>query len=90
MIHAKPPANGLYRSDDAGASWQQVNDQNGTAWYYSQVLCDPTDPDHVITLNAQLARVARRRQDVHAVRGRATASTPIITRSGSTTTTRSK
>jgi photosystem II stability/assembly factor-like uncharacterized protein len=52
MVHAKPPANGLYRSDDAGASWRLVNDQNGTAWYYSQVKCDPTDPDHVITLNA--------------------------------------
>jgi photosystem II stability/assembly factor-like uncharacterized protein len=53
MIHAKAPGNGLYRTDDGGASWHQVNDQNGTAWYYSQVFCDPTDPDHVITLNAQ-------------------------------------
>ena len=52
MVHAKPPANGLYRSDDAGASWHLVNDQNGTAWYYSQVICDPTDPEHVVTLNA--------------------------------------
>ncbi|HET7372195.1 MAG TPA: hypothetical protein VFJ20_02390, partial [Gemmatimonadaceae bacterium] len=52
-IHAKPPQNGMYRSDDGGATWRQVNNQNGTAWYYSQVRCDPTDPDHVITLNAQ-------------------------------------
>jgi len=52
MVHAKPPANGLYRTDDAGATWHLVNDQNGTAWYYSQVICDPTDPDHVVTLNA--------------------------------------
>jgi photosystem II stability/assembly factor-like uncharacterized protein len=53
IVHAKPPQNGLYRSDDAGASWRLVNAQNGTAWYYSQVRCDPTDPDHVISLNAQ-------------------------------------
>ena len=53
IVHAKPPQNGLFRSDDAGATWRQVNSQNGTAWYYSQVRCDPTDPDHVITLNAQ-------------------------------------
>ncbi|HTI65791.1 MAG TPA: hypothetical protein VL524_19840, partial [Gemmatimonadaceae bacterium] len=53
MVHAKPPQNGLYRSDDAGATWRLVNAQNGTAWYYSQVRCDPTDPDHVISLNAQ-------------------------------------
>ena len=52
MVHAKAPANGLYRSDDAGANWHLVNDVNGTAWYYSQVRCDPTDPDHVITLSA--------------------------------------
>ncbi|HVE35896.1 MAG TPA: hypothetical protein VNC18_20190 [Gemmatimonadaceae bacterium] len=52
IVHAKAPGNGLYRSDDAGASWHVVNEQNGTAWYYSQVRCDPTDPDHVISLNA--------------------------------------
>ncbi|HTE44959.1 MAG TPA: hypothetical protein VK636_06925 [Gemmatimonadaceae bacterium] len=52
MMHAKAPGNGLFRSDDAGATWRQVNEQNGTAWYYSQVRCDPTDPDHVVTLNA--------------------------------------
>ncbi len=52
MMHANAPMNGLYRSDDAGSSWRLVNDQNGTAWYYSQVRCDPTDPDHVVTLNA--------------------------------------
>jgi photosystem II stability/assembly factor-like uncharacterized protein len=51
MVHARAPGNGLYRSDDAGTTWRQVNDQNGTAWYYSQVRCDPTDPDHVVTLS---------------------------------------
>jgi photosystem II stability/assembly factor-like uncharacterized protein len=53
IVHAKPPANGLYRSDDAGATWTLVNNQNATAWYYSQVRCDPIDPDHVISLSAQ-------------------------------------
>ena len=52
-VHARGAANGIYRSDDAGANWRQVNNSNGTAWYYSQVRCDPTDPEHVITLNAQ-------------------------------------
>jgi len=52
IVHAKAPQNGLFRSDDAGASWRLVNEQNGTAWYYSQVRCDPTDPDHVVSLNA--------------------------------------
>ncbi len=51
-VHAKAAANGLYRSDDAGSSWKLVNSSNGTAWYYSQVRCDPTDAEHVYRLNA--------------------------------------
>ena len=51
-VHAKAATNGFYRSDDAGASWRQVNNSNGTAWYYSQVRCDPTDAEHVYRLNA--------------------------------------
>ena len=51
-VHAKAAANGLYRSDDAGSTWKLVNSSNGTAWYYSQVRCDPTDAEHVYRLNA--------------------------------------
>lgn len=51
-VHAKGTANGLYRSDDAGGTWRNVNMSNGTAWYYSQVRCDPTDAEHVYRLNA--------------------------------------
>ncbi len=39
--------NGLYRSDDAGYSWQKVNDENTRPFYYSQVRVDPVDPDRV-------------------------------------------
>ncbi len=52
VIHAKGAANGIYRSDDTGTTWRQVNNVNGTAWYYSQIRCDPTDPEHVISLSA--------------------------------------
>ncbi|MBL0939179.1 MAG: glycosyl hydrolase [Gemmatimonadaceae bacterium] len=51
LIHAKAAANGLYRTDDAGSTWRQVNNSNGTAWFYGQVRCDPTDAEHVIKLN---------------------------------------
>lgn len=50
-IHAKGAANGFYRSDDAGATWKLLNTSNGTAWFYSQVRCDPTDAEHVVRLN---------------------------------------
>ncbi len=52
VIHAKGAANGIYRSDDSGSTWRQVNNVNGTAWYYSQIRCDPADPEHVISLSA--------------------------------------
>ncbi len=51
-VHAKGAANGFYRSDDAGATWRLMNNSNGTAWFYSQVRCDPTDTEHVFRLNA--------------------------------------
>ena len=39
---------GLYRSDDAGATWRKVNNENPRPMYFSQVRIDPNDPDVVI------------------------------------------
>ena len=50
VIHARGTTGGTYRSDDAGATWRQTNNVNSTAWFYGQIRCDPTDPDHVIRL----------------------------------------
>ena len=42
--------------------WSTIRtERRGTT---ARCICDPTDPEHVVTLNAQVARVARRRQDV--------------------------
>jgi photosystem II stability/assembly factor-like uncharacterized protein len=50
VIHARGNTGGTFRSDDAGATWRQTNPVNSTAWFYGQIRCDPTDPDHVIRL----------------------------------------
>src|SRR5712691_569848 len=39
---------GLYRSDDAGATWRKMNNANPRPMYFSQVRVDPNDPDVVI------------------------------------------
>jgi photosystem II stability/assembly factor-like uncharacterized protein len=39
---------GLYRTDDAGATWRKVNNENPRPMYFSQVRVDPNDPDVVI------------------------------------------
>jgi photosystem II stability/assembly factor-like uncharacterized protein len=45
---------GLYRSDDYGANWERVcDDQNlvSRAWYYIHLTADPQDPDTVYVNN---------------------------------------
>jgi photosystem II stability/assembly factor-like uncharacterized protein len=38
---------GLYRSEDAGATWTKMNDNDVRPFYYSQVRVDPKDPNRV-------------------------------------------
>lgn len=50
VIHAPGNTGGVFRTDDAGATWRQVTPANSTAWFYGQVRCDPTDAEHVFRL----------------------------------------
>jgi len=48
------PGGGVYRSDDAGESWERVNDERKLrqrAFYYSRIYADPEDEDVVYALN---------------------------------------
>ncbi len=45
---------GIYRSDDAGRSWQRLNEQRdlrSRAWYYSNIYADTQDADTLYALN---------------------------------------
>ena len=45
LLNTQPT--GLYRSDDAGATWRKVNNANPRPMYFSKVRIDPNDPDVV-------------------------------------------
>ena len=50
---------GVYRSDDAGESWELVNDDRKLrqrAFYYSRIYADPQDEDVVYALNTGMYR----------------------------------
>ena len=50
---------GVYRSDDAGESWQRVNDDPGIrdrGWYYTHIFADPVDENTVYVLAASMVR----------------------------------
>ena len=46
----------LFRTDDGGATWEKVSDDQdiqGRPWYYQHVFADPRDPEIVWVLNYQ-------------------------------------
>jgi photosystem II stability/assembly factor-like uncharacterized protein len=47
-----PEYSGVWRSDDAGASWEIRSNNNNRPMYYSQIRVDPTNPDIVYTMGA--------------------------------------
>jgi photosystem II stability/assembly factor-like uncharacterized protein len=58
-IEALPGEGGVYRSDDGGESFRQVNGEAWTyarAWYYMHVVADPVDPDEVWIMNSPLLK----------------------------------
>jgi photosystem II stability/assembly factor-like uncharacterized protein len=58
-VEADDGKGGVYRSDDAGATWQQTSADRITqtrSWYYMEIFADPVDENTVYVLNAPMLR----------------------------------
>jgi photosystem II stability/assembly factor-like uncharacterized protein len=56
---AAPLQGGFFRSDDAGATWHRVSDDQalwGRGWYFEHVVVDPKDADIVYVPNVAVSR----------------------------------
>jgi len=54
IVEALRGEHGLYRSDDAGATWRQINtneDLVARSWYYNHVTADPLDENTVYVVS---------------------------------------
>jgi photosystem II stability/assembly factor-like uncharacterized protein len=58
-IEAPDSAGGIFRSDDAGATWTRTSDDQKWSvrpWYYSAITADPSDENTVYVMNLQVWR----------------------------------
>ena len=49
-----PDHNGIYRTDDAGASWRKMSDTNPRPMYFSQIRVDPQTDSRIYVLGVSL------------------------------------
>src|SRR6266513_834312 len=57
FVEAVPPLNALYRSNDAGKTWQMLDRSQNMIWrpfYFANLIVDPRDPERVYKVDGGL------------------------------------
>src|SRR6185437_2046786 len=59
VLEMDPDAGGVFRSDDAGATWTRMNGDHSLTSrgeYYTRIFADTKNPDRVYVLNKEVYR----------------------------------
>ena len=67
FIEAAIPKNGLYRSDDGGATWQALDRSQIMVWrpfYFANLIVDPEGREQALQAGPDAHRLDRRRQEL--------------------------
>jgi photosystem II stability/assembly factor-like uncharacterized protein len=54
-VDADPATGGIYRSDDAGATWRRVNELQSIPWFFGQIRVDPSNAERIYHLGVNLS-----------------------------------
>jgi photosystem II stability/assembly factor-like uncharacterized protein len=54
-VDADAATGGIYRSDDAGASWRRVNELQSIPWFFGQIRVDPRNVERIYHLGVNLS-----------------------------------
>jgi photosystem II stability/assembly factor-like uncharacterized protein len=71
LVEARGSAEGLYRSDDAGATWNMVSNNaslHQRPFYFMHLAADPVNADVVYVLNVSLLKSADGGKTFHSIR----------------------
>ncbi|MBN2611894.1 MAG: hypothetical protein JXB00_10095 [Bacteroidales bacterium] len=51
IVEAADGKGGFFRSSDQGESWEKMSDYTSSGQYYTEIYCDPVDPDRIFSMD---------------------------------------
>lgn len=51
IVEAADDKGGFFRSTDQGESWHKMSDYTSSGQYYTEIFCDPVDPDKIYSMD---------------------------------------